>query len=180
MRIIATTFPLLALTAALVALNVPSAYAGGGCHRQGMTDGAGAEVRMTGNCFERTVLRVQPGDEVTWTNDDASAHTVTGAGLSFGAYDEIAGGGSVSYSFADAGVFPYFCVLHPSMVGAIVVGDGVTAGDSVTVAHLASPNENGSNATSFAAIAAAVGLGGAALGFLGTRFVGARKAGGES
>ena len=31
----------------------------------------------------------------------------------------------MSYRFDQDGVYPYSCLLHPGMVGAIVVGDGV-------------------------------------------------------
>ena len=34
-------------------------------------------------------------------------------------------GEKVSYTFSEEGVFPYVCILHPGMIGAIVVGDGI-------------------------------------------------------
>jgi hypothetical protein len=34
-------------------------------------------------------------------------------------------GETVSYRFDQDGVYPYSCLIHPGMVGAIVVGDGV-------------------------------------------------------
>jgi hypothetical protein len=34
----------------------------------------------------------------------------------------------VTHAFDANGVYPYFCLFHPSMVGAIVVGDGSGAG----------------------------------------------------
>lgn len=174
MRTSAITLLALVLTAATTTLSAPSASAGGGCHREGMTDSAGSEVLMTENCFETTVVRVHAGEKVTWVNQDEVAHTVTGAGLSFGGYDEVTGGDSVNYTFSKEGVFPYFCVLHPSMVGAVVVGDGAAVDAEVTTLATES-GEGGSNTASVAAIAAAVGLGGAALGLVGTRVIGARK-----
>jgi hypothetical protein len=33
---------------------------------------------------------------------------------------------TVSYRFQNSGVFPYFCLIHPGMVGAVVVGDGTS------------------------------------------------------
>jgi len=75
-------------------------------------------------CFVQTVLRVKSGQPVTWTNYDSTGHTVTGVGGSWGSYDTIVSGKSVTYSFSKAGIFPYFCLIHPGMVGAVVVGDG--------------------------------------------------------
>ena len=83
-------------------------------------------------CFEPTVVRVDAGQTVTFTNKDPDAHAVTGVANSWGTYDELGQGDTVSYQFDEAGVFPYFCVLHPSMVGAVVVGDGVPAAASRT------------------------------------------------
>jgi plastocyanin len=42
---------------------------------------------MVDDCFEATVLRVQPGSEVSWTNRDAVEHTVTGVGGTWGSLD---------------------------------------------------------------------------------------------
>ncbi len=132
-----------------------SVSAGGGCHQQTtLTDHPGNEVGMVGACFEPTVIRVNKGGAVTWTNNDEQVHTVTGAGGVFGNMNEIAADDSVSYTFADTGVFPYYCVFHPAMVGAVVVGDG---------------------GTSVSTIAAAVALGGAAVGLVGTRVLHSRR-----
>ena len=113
------------------------AQAGGGCHSNVFSDEAKTTVELSKSCFSPTVVRVQAGDQVTWTNSDATAHTVTGVANSWGTDEQIAEGQSVSYKFDKSGVFPYFCYLHPSMAGAVVVGDGravssgTSAGDGV-------------------------------------------------
>src|SRR5207245_11238625 len=85
-------------------------------------------VALIGFCMWRTVIRVGVGESVTWTNrDDVAMHTVTGAGGSWGTWDPFSQGQSVTYRFDTAGVFPYFCALHPGMVGAVVVGNGGVA-----------------------------------------------------
>ncbi len=33
----------------------------------------------------------------------------------------IMGGGTVEYEFSDKGVFPYYCIVHPWMVGTVTV-----------------------------------------------------------
>jgi plastocyanin len=113
------------------------AEAGGGCHSNVFNDEAKTTVELSKNCFSPTVVRVQAGDQVTWTNTDPDVHTVTGVASSWGTDEKIAPEQSVSYKFDKSGVFPYFCYLHPSMVGAVVVGDGraasagTAAGDGV-------------------------------------------------
>lgn len=114
----------LVLAAGMVA-GARDALAGGGCHDEVMSDATGVAVDLKGSCFWPTVVRVQAGGTVTWTNRDAGIlHTVTGVAQSWGTYDEVAQGESVAYQFDNSGVFPYFCLLHPSMIGAVVVGDG--------------------------------------------------------
>jgi hypothetical protein len=79
------------------------------------------------------VARVPTGTIVTFVNDDEYAHAVTGAANAWGTYDELNQGDAVAYEFTAAGVYPFFCYIHPGMVGAIVVGggDGDTRGETV-------------------------------------------------
>ena len=114
-----------AVIVAGVSLGGAPASAGGGClHGVPPSDGTGDTVEMTANCFEATVLHVDPGTQVTWVNHDPYAHTVTGVGGGWGTFTEIANGGTVSYRFDANGVYVYSCLIHPGMVGAVVVGDG--------------------------------------------------------
>jgi copper binding plastocyanin/azurin family protein len=72
------------------------------------------------------VLYVEPGTDVTWTNRDAMTHVVVGVGDSWGDPGiSLMQGDTVRYRFDQDGVYPYSCLIHPGMVGAIVVGDGV-------------------------------------------------------
>jgi plastocyanin len=113
---------------ALMALSLwaPVAGAGGGCHGGEFSDARGVKVDLRDLCFTPTVIRVQPGQSVTWTNRDDTAHTVTGVAGRWGGYDELGLNDAVTYRFQSSGVFPYFCVIHPGMVGAVVVGDGTS------------------------------------------------------
>jgi plastocyanin len=148
-----TALVITAVTAALaLAFTSAPAEAGGGCHSNVFTDEAKTSVELSKNCFSPTVVRVQPGDQVTWTNTDPTAHTVTGVADSWGTGQEITEGQSLSYKFDKSGVFPYFCYLHPSMAGAVVVGDaravsaGTPAGDGVSAVSAVAPggDRNGS------------------------------------
>ncbi|TMB71113.1 MAG: hypothetical protein E6J43_00235 [Chloroflexi bacterium] len=137
MRRIVTMIIALAIGSLALAGGTP-AQAGGGCHSNVFSDEAKTTVELSKSCFSPTVVRVQPGDQVTWTNTDPTAHTVTGVADSWGTDQQIPEGQSVSYKFDKSGVFPYFCYLHPSMAGAVVVGDGravssgTSAGDGVS------------------------------------------------
>jgi plastocyanin len=118
------------------------AAAGGFCagyEGERVTDAEGTDVVMAENCFSPTVLRVNEGDTVTFTNEDPEAHTVGGAAGSFGdMHRELSSGRSVSYRFDEGGVFPYVCLVHPGMAGAIVVGDGVASAGAAGAAPAAS------------------------------------------
>jgi plastocyanin len=53
-------------------------------------------------------------------NQDGVDHTVTSTG---GLFDSgnLESGDDFEYRFDTAGTFPYFCTLHPSMTGEVVV-----------------------------------------------------------
>ncbi len=111
----------LGLVAALWAAASP-AYAGGGCRGMPATLGETTAVE-TGDspCFEPTLITVDEGETVTWTNKGSLPHMVTGANASWGDYTEFRQGESVSHQFTSAGAYPYYCLLHPGMVGAVLV-----------------------------------------------------------
>lgn len=76
--------------------------------------------------FAPDTVTVPVGTEVTWTNRDATAHTVTA-----GSEDEprtedfdldvAAQGDTVSTTFDGPGTYDYFCELHPFMEGTVEV-----------------------------------------------------------
>ena len=100
-----------------------AAHAGGGCRGEPATAAQGDHVYMDGACFHPTVLYAQPGETITWLNGESLAHTVTGANSAWGDYTELGIGDSVAQRFDAPGTYPYFCLLHPGMIGAVVVGD---------------------------------------------------------
>ena len=103
----------------VAAAGVAHASGGGACPAP-MTNGPsrGAEIRNF--CYEPTVVHVSPGEVVRWVNRDSIAHTVTGANRAWGGYRPLRRGSSVAYRFEAAGVYPFYCVLHVGMVGAVV------------------------------------------------------------
>jgi plastocyanin len=109
------------------------AHAGGSCSHPASMKG-GLDVDLRENCFNPTVLRVAPGTTVTWTNREAVDHTVTGLGVTWGVADPLHEGDSVTFRFTKPGIYPYECVIHYGMVGAVVVGDGALGAVSAYVA----------------------------------------------
>jgi plastocyanin len=91
---------------------------------------AGASINPT-NGFSPKSTNIKVGDTVTWTNNDNTIHTViSGTGLSdankgkdfdSGLSALTTTGKTYSHQFAKAGDFPYFCELHPAMIGKITV-----------------------------------------------------------
>jgi plastocyanin len=65
---------------------------------------------------------------MTWTNDDASAHTVTSVTVPAGAATFnsaiISAGGTYTLTLTVPGTYQYYCALHPWMKGTIVVKSG--------------------------------------------------------
>jgi plastocyanin len=108
----------------------------------------------TGKClFSPTVLYVDEGTEVTWKNHDHVPHSVTGALLAWGSEELISKGRSVSYRFEEEGVYPYYCILHPGMAAAVIVGDpGPETADSMVAPALIPPAEETSETEQVAAV----------------------------
>ena len=80
----------------------------------------------TSECFVPYEVTVDVGGEVTWSNDDSAAHTVTAGGPAdgpSGIFDSslFMAGTTFSHKFEEAGEFPYFCMVHPWMQGIVTV-----------------------------------------------------------
>ena len=82
-------------------------------------------------------INIKVGDTITWTNNDTSDapfHTITSgtgpddenkgqefdSGLT-GATALMTKGTTFTYTFDAAREFPYFCQLHPTMIGKVIV-----------------------------------------------------------
>lgn len=122
--------PAIAVAALLVAVAAPARAGGGGCHEPS-TSGRTTTVVMARNCFGPTVSHVAPGDTVRFRNADDWNHTVTDAGLAWGSIHDIRPGGVVSHTFDTPGVYAYACILHPGMVGAVVVDGAAPPGPAL-------------------------------------------------
>ena len=76
-------------------------------------------------CYIPSVITVQPGQQVTWVNEDSAFHSVTS-----GFYEsptELFDSGhldpfeSYTLDFDERGTYDYFCTLHPWMKGQVIV-----------------------------------------------------------
>ena len=80
---------------------------------------------LTTDAFSPNPIQVSVGTTVTWTNDDAQPHTVNSGenATPSGLFDSpiMPPAGTFEYTFTEAGEYPYFCILHPNMVGTVSV-----------------------------------------------------------
>jgi plastocyanin len=71
--------------------------------------------------FEPADAAIQPGDTITWVNEGNHPHTVTSDDGQFDS-EVLNPGESFTVTFPEAGTFPYYCEIHPSMTGSVTVG----------------------------------------------------------
>ncbi len=88
---------------------------------------------LTDTAFSPNSIEVTVGQTVVWTNDDSAFHTVTSgtagatdAGKEFdsgltGPTALTSKGKTFEHTFDRIGDYPYFCTLHPAMVGTVIV-----------------------------------------------------------
>lgn len=86
--------------------------------------GNGTIVRIVddagSNSYTPNPIEVNVGQTITWANDDFVIHTATSAD---GIFDSniMQRGQTFSYTFDTLGEYPYYCDLHPNMVGTVRV-----------------------------------------------------------
>jgi plastocyanin len=80
------------------------------------------EVSIQDFAFDPPHIQVSVGDTVTWTQGtDGAPHTATADDESFDTGNLTDEGESADATFDEAGVFPYFCAIHPEMRGQVTV-----------------------------------------------------------
>ncbi len=79
----------------------------------------------TYECYIPYHVTVSSGEEITWSNDDSAAHTVTSGlpGAPDGIFDSsiFTAGDTFSITLDESGEYPYYCMVHPWMIGNITV-----------------------------------------------------------
>ncbi len=123
MKIIYSLFGLLAIFS-LIAV-APSAF---GDHSSvTVTNALGSSTPgCEPDCFIPSTVTIDVGGEVIWENNDNAAHTSTAGSPVDGPSDVfdsslIMAGSSFSHTFDEAGTFDYFCMVHPWMIGTVIV-----------------------------------------------------------
>lgn len=81
---------------------------------------AGTEVLIEDFVYKPEALRAEAGTPVVFTNKDTFAHTVTAKDKSYdsGNMDE---GATFEHTYDEPGTYEYFCAIHNSMTGSVVV-----------------------------------------------------------
>lgn len=77
-------------------------------------------VSMKNFAFDPANISVTAGQEVTFTNNDSTTHTVTANDGSFESGD-LGPGESFKKVFSTVGTFNYHCSIHTTMKGAVEV-----------------------------------------------------------
>ena len=105
----------------------------------------GCETTAEG-CFSPNLIIINPNEIVTWKNTDTAAHTYT-SGNSQSGFDGlfdsglVMAGNTYSFTFEEAGNYDYFCMVHPWMVGSVMVGIDETS-NSEDQPSIPEPDEN--------------------------------------
>ena len=102
----------------------------------------------TNECWIPNEVTVDVGSEVTWSNDDSAAHTVTSGGAATGGPDGnfdsslFMAGTTFSVVFDDyeEGEYPYFCIVHPWMAGIVIVGEAMAQEDDGIMVSITTGN----------------------------------------
>ena len=81
----------------------------------------------TNECYLPYSLEIQAGDTVSWSNNDTAAHTVTSGTPDGpdGVFDSslFMAGNTFEFTFDESGTYSYFCMVHPWMIGEIIVNE---------------------------------------------------------
>jgi plastocyanin len=81
---------------------------------------ANAAVKIDNFVFSPQTITVPVGASVTWTNADDIPHTAVSTDGVFKS-KVIDTDEKFSYTFTKAGIYTYFCSIHPKMTGKVVV-----------------------------------------------------------
>ncbi len=106
-----------------VAVPEPVAYDG----PISLPEGSGVPgCHETYECYIPYHVTAPAGTEIVWSNDDTAAHTVTSgtpADGPDGIFDSsiLAGGLTFSVTLDEPGEYPYYCIVHPWMVGNLTI-----------------------------------------------------------
>jgi plastocyanin len=80
---------------------------------------------LTDIAYQPNPVQISVGDTIIWINDDSEPHTATSGqnARADGRFDSgiMAPTRTFEHTFTEPGEYPYFCILHPNMVGTVSV-----------------------------------------------------------
>lgn len=79
------------------------------------------QVRIVDFAFEPASITIKPGTTVVWTNEGPTQHTTASKEGNVWESKILEQGDVYRYRFDQSGEFPYWCTLHPSMLGTVIV-----------------------------------------------------------
>ena len=79
------------------------------------------QITIANFAFTPKALTVAAGKTVTWVNHDDTAHRIKSANNQFASSPVLDTRASYPATFAKPGEYPYFCSIHPTMTGKIIV-----------------------------------------------------------
>ena len=113
--------------AAITTLDESDAAIGPQTHEVLLPEGTSVVgCEKTDECYVPADLTVSVGDTVSWVNVDTAAHTVTSGTIEKGPdgrFDSslLMPDKTYSFTFDAAGDYDYYCIVHPWMIGTVVV-----------------------------------------------------------
>lgn len=137
---IGSFFVLFALVAGIIASS-PSAFADHATASVSIPPGTSVPgCEETDECYIPSTVTIDVGGEVTWSNDDTAAHTVTSGSAADGPdgnFDSslFMAGSTFSVKFDgtdgpdEPGGYSYFCMVHPWMTGTVIVQEAEAEDD---------------------------------------------------
>lgn len=80
----------------------------------------GNEINIKNFTFSPAILNAQIGTKIIWKQDDQATHKIiSGEGLF--SSDNLKPGEEFSFVFTKKGEYNYYCEIHPSMTGKIII-----------------------------------------------------------
>jgi plastocyanin len=107
-------------TAAAATTAAAGTTAAGSTAAAATTAASGGDAALTIKGFAFSKLSTTAGTQITITNSDSFAHTVTAKDGSFDV--KVGGGSTATLTIPKAGTYDIVCKIHPSMKGTITVG----------------------------------------------------------
>jgi len=88
-----------------------------------IVSGAGGNTSSKGYSPSTITVVLGHNNTISWTNDDASIHTVTANDGSFDS-GSLVPGATFTHTFTTPGTYEYHCTYHPWMTGVVIVKSG--------------------------------------------------------